>query len=120
MRRIGRMYPVALTLLAACADGATAPSSAAAPAAGTPALKEQGAILTCTASATGGGYSVVVQWTRTPVRNVTLTLEVGSLTTALRHLTRKGSVTFTPSSQPIGAVLDDGNSTVGALACAAA
>lgn len=118
--KIHRTLMPALALLAACDSSPTAPSSdpALAPA-GSPAFA-RGAIITCRASTTTGGWSATVQWDHVAVRNVTLTLEVGSVTTALDHLKRKGSVDFVTSSAPLGAVLDNGKTTTASLGCAAA
>jgi hypothetical protein len=114
-----RVVP-AILLLGACADPSTAPSGAQgiAPALATIAA-EQGSTFTCAATATTAGYSVTIEWTRALVRNVSLTTEDGTTTTALDHPRRRGSVTFTPSAQPLGYRLDDGKQTLAQGGCAA-
>ena len=72
------------------------------------------------ASSTTGGWSETVQWDHAGVRNVTMILEVGSVTTALDHLRRKGSVSFFTTSEPLGFMLDNGKTTIARGGCAAA
>jgi hypothetical protein len=117
--QIHRALMPAIVLLAACTDSTTTPStdSALTPA-GAPAF-ERGATITCSASATTGGWSETVQWDHAGVRNVTITTEAGSVTTALDHLRRKGSVSFFTTSQPLGFVLDNGKTTIASGGCAA-
>jgi hypothetical protein len=128
MTRTFLLFPMAATLLGACADAPSAPSDpfggappgaqAVAPALATIA-REQGSTFTCVATATTSGYAVTIEWTRAMVRNVSLITEDGTTTTALDHPRRRGAVTLTPSAQPLGYRLDDGRQILVQGGCAA-
>jgi hypothetical protein len=115
MTRVGLLIPI-IALLGAC--GETDGPTAAGDTAGPPAF-ERGATIICSASAAIGGWTETVQWDHAGVRNVTITTEAGSVTTALDHLRRKGSVSFFTTSQPLGFLLDNGKTTIASGGCAA-
>ena len=115
-----KIHRTLMPALAACADSTTAPSTDSALTPEGPPAFERGATIACSVSPTTGGWSETVQWDHAGVRNVTMILEVGSVTTALDHLRRKGSVSFFTTSEPLGFMLDNGKTTIARGGCAAA
>lgn len=108
-----------VALLAACGDGATAPSSEATTTPGGSVALAQKVTISCSVTTVTGGWSISLQWKGVPVRNVTIQLEEGRITTPLDHLTRKGSLTTPTTDAPLGFILDDGTTTVASGGCAA-